>query len=381
MKRNSTGLGGLASRGAAAVGRMLSGRGTGTTARTPGGGGAAVVTFGNRNKRAEWVQEEEAARQVSDWAKSLGTDPESLTEAEKSLAQYGPLGMMIAKAMRGGRGLSGVALQAAAKLIKAFRGGGSSRPARIPGHAGENAQPVGMPLQPGDPGFAKAVEEAERASRTIMPPGPNPVKRVPNASEADRAEAMAQHAQPEFSPLYRTPESSNVWSFQYRYTTSTLFVRFKAPALNADAVVTSTPPGRLTSHRGALGKTVTGKTNEPGPLYAYFDVPVRVFSRLVKAHSAGKAVWDNLRIRGTVWGHQFRYSLAEGANVAGQDGREGLYVPRRATQQGFKTRSVTAGGTGRRAYAMSTLPSQIRPHRGQPDRGRTWQSRRYRPGG
>lgn len=356
---NRKGLGALASEAAIRLARGLSGRMGSPTSRMPVGnrGQTSVSLAGDPRRRAEWMREEQAHEAIQDWARKIGADPATIGATEKSLVQYGPLGMMMARMLRGGGALKGAALQAAAGLVNLFRG---HNPPRF-----------------GDPDYKKAIEIAERAGQAISPPVP-PTKRFPTASESDRTEAMQEANQPEFSSLYRTPQSSNVWSFQYRYSTSTLYVRFKAPSLNADAVRTAPGAGGLISHQGTLGKTVTGKTNDPGPLYSYFDVPVRVFNRLVRAHSAGKAVWDNLRIRGTVWGHQFRYALAEGANVPGEGGRAGLYVPRRATKKGFRSRAAVPGGTGRRAYAMSTLPQEIRPHRGRPDRGRGWQDRHYR---
>lgn len=110
------------------------------------------------------------------------------------------------------------------------------------------------------------------------------------------------------------------------------------------------------------GETLGG----PGPTYAYYDVPVKVFHKFREAAkgSAGGAVWDMLRIRGTLWGHQYTYRLIH---------VEGEYVPRKATKRGFRTRHVPAIGMGRREFRRSTLPDQIfsrgTPDRGDPDRG------------
>lgn len=93
------------------------------------------------------------------------------------------------------------------------------------------------------------------------------------------------------------PDSSNVHSYAYDYDSATLYVRFL-------------DHGR--------GRSRTG----PGPLYSYANVEPEKFLSLDRAGSKGRWVWDNLRIRGTVSGHQYDYQLV--AVVGG-------YVPRKAT--------------------------------------------------
>lgn len=85
------------------------------------------------------------------------------------------------------------------------------------------------------------------------------------------------------------------------------------------------------------------KTTDGGPIYLYHDVPPRIFIAFQRAASKGKYVWDNLRIRGTVSGHQYEYELSS-LSASG-------YVPRQATQIGnaeyYVPRSVRVmpGGT------------------------------------
>lgn len=117
----------------------------------------------------------------------------------------------------------------------------------------------------------------------------------------------------------------------------------------------------------------------PGPTYAYFGVTVQKYAafRRQAGESAGSAVWDHLRVRGTIFGHQVQYRLI---SVTGN------YVPRKATAKGFKTRYLKPVGRPRevnarlgpnasleqRGFQRSTLPSQDgfgRPDRGGPDRG------------
>ena len=160
------------------------------------------------------------------------------------------------------------------------------------------------------------------------------------------------------SKLIRTPGSSNVYSFQYDYAESIMYVRFLAPGINRKSVINYKSKGGVTAMAGDLGSTVRGKTSKPGALYKYHDVPVKVFRKIAQSDSAGKAVWDNLRDgpNGTIYGHRYKYTLVSGATVPGEGGRPALYVPRKATPGGFRGRSVAMPGRGRRGYAGSTLP-------------------------
>lgn len=170
--------------------------------------------------------------------------------------------------------------------------------------------------------------------------------------------------QPFFSDEFLAPTSSNVYSFQYfrrpHDRLGILYVTFKAHSLKATGLVAGA--GRFRGGRRQLhgipgGVHGRSRSNEPGPTYSYFNVPPSLFTRMKQAHSKGKFVWDELRIRGTVWGHKFRYSLVVGQlvnNVPGISGAQ--YVPRKATRRGFVTRSVADIGSGRRGFVSSTLP-------------------------
>lgn len=118
------------------------------------------------------------------------------------------------------------------------------------------------------------------------------------------------------------------------------------------------------------------KKGGPGPLYYYYGVHPDLFLRFRLAASKGKFVWDKLRVRGTVSGHQYHYELK---------GVSGGYVPRRATRFGgneyyvgrsLKSRSLR---TGEVRTLRSKLPDRFvgsykpqtgRPNRGRPNRGR-----------
>ena len=75
-----------------------------------------------------------------------------------------------------------------------------------------------------------------------------------------------------------------------------------------------------------LEKMKGGKSTKGGPTYHYYDVHPGVFMRFQQAASMGRFVWDNLRVRGTISGHQYRYGLARLSSSG--------YVPRQATRLG-----------------------------------------------
>lgn len=145
------------------------------------------------------------------------------------------------------------------------------------------------------------------------------------------------------------------------------------------------------------------RPSSAGPTYVYFDVPIKKFEQFQAASesSAGKAVWDYLRVRGSMWQHQHRYRLAQ---------VQGDYIPRKATRDGFKERRLLnpdakkipnttwaamsrlehSGSAEIRKYAgkmkqlllreqgirrstlapRSFLPNRAAPNRGKPNRGR-----------
>lgn len=169
----------------------------------------------------------------------------------------------------------------------------------------------------------------------------------------------------ETSPLteeiYCGDQSSNVYSFGFDYESGTLFVTYLGHKLRAGSIRHGRRKlGTATSRPqliGELGKTVTNERGGRGSLYAYYDVPVRVFERMKLAASKGEFVWKELRVKGSIYGHHYRYSLLQG-QVSTQKGIAGVYIPRKATKEGFRTRSVADLGTGRRGFQTSTLPQQ-----------------------
>lgn len=184
--------------------------------------------------------------------------------------------------------------------------------------------------------------------------------------------------QPRFSDEFMTPTSSNVYSFQFFMRAGdrqgTLFVTFKASSLNTGVMHKGSARfsgGRKQLH-GILGHTVGSKrSNAPGATYAYHSVAHQVFVDMKRAYSKGEFVWKVLRghTKGTPIDYSagYRYSLVVGQVLTGE--LVGQYIPRKATNRGFVTRSLSDTGTGRRSFTSSTLPPG--PHgRGFSSRGR-----------
>ncbi len=153
------------------------------------------------------------------------------------------------------------------------------------------------------------------------------------------------------------PRSGSVYSYSYDMEAATLYVRFKAKTAK-DAPATA-----------------------PGSLYAYYDVtPIefRKFHGRAKT-SAGEAVWDYLRRRGSAVEHQKDYRLVGimPAFVAGQLHKG--YVPRKATyvlgEPTWKRRKNLYLGQAKwtqsqlASEAVPAWASRGEPNRGEPNRG------------
>ncbi len=158
-------------------------------------------------------------------------------------------------------------------------------------------------------------------------------------------------------------QSSNVHSIGYIWN--------EADSMKGTLKVRFLGTNRSTSPQSRGGK---------GPVYHYFGVHPAVFEAFRTAASKGKFVWDRLRVRGTVSGHQFPYELAK----LQSDG----YVPRKATRIGGDEhfiRRIVKGQNGRtytsalqnefvRRVGVNNPPPAViagrgAPNRGTPDRG------------
>lgn len=151
------------------------------------------------------------------------------------------------------------------------------------------------------------------------------------------------------SPEIETPESSNVFSLQYDFDNSLLYIRYKAD---------SAPIGYkeiVSSCSGEKYKCAI-RPHVPGPLYSYGGakrgITPEQFAEFVGAASHGKWIWNNLRVCGSQHEHQVPYTLTSVP--------AGGYIPRRATARGFRVRNVPTVGFGRRGSRQSTLPERIR---------------------
>lgn len=298
-------------------------------------------------------------KRAANWLQSNGVRN---TRYATGLGSRGGLLEMLLNAFIGNRGLQRRSLGGLSDIELAkqlLRGAGYDVTAR--GRIRELPGGGRQPQTQTAPGGSGTGQRPPR-NRLIQPPAPEErPQRGIQPIGSRRAPAGAPPLPGEESPQQEeilTPQSSNVFSFAYDPYTSTLYVTFQAHALNPDSVSTGRGrQGGRSQLRGKLGSTVGGKTGQRGPMYAYLDVPARVYRQMQLANSKGKFVWDKLRVRGTIHGHQYRYQLVQG-QVTTQGGISGTYIPRKATAKGFRTRSVADVGRGRRGFESSTLPSQ-----------------------
>lgn len=77
-----------------------------------------------------------------------------------------------------------------------------------------------------------------------------------------------------------------------------------------------------------------GKAGEPPSHYYYEGVAQPTAIALYEAPSKGTFIWDRVRVRGTVTGHQYDYAFVSGPGprarkARGQKGKQGLPGPRR----------------------------------------------------
>ncbi len=204
---------------------------------------------------------------------------------------------------------------------------------------------------------------------TVAPEVPPPFSSRPKASPKTVGSRTNQpptaEEESEWTDEFRTPTSSNVYSFQAHRqagaTTCTLLVTFKAAVFKPGAFETGEVTHKGSRSRSQLnssgGVHATGwaRPDSPGARYQYLRVPFKLFNEMKDSYSKGKFVWDRLRVRGTIGNHQYQYNLVSGQVLPGAGG---AYIPRKATPNGFRTRSLAdAGLTGRRGFVTSTLPA------------------------
>ncbi len=163
-------------------------------------------------------------------------------------------------------------------------------------------------------------QEQEQRQKTVTPQEQRDVKHVQEVYDKiqwlgrDRS-YDSPNAISQMMTQMRRVNSSNVWGYFYelepgKQKSGILYVTFLAEAPRGGSRPTSA-----------------------GPTYAYYDVPLKKYESFQRASdsSAGKAVWDYLRVRGSSWDHRYRYKLVQ---VTGD------YVPRKATRRGLRTRHL-----------------------------------------
>ena len=157
-----------------------------------------------------------------------------------------------------------------------------------------------------------------------------------------------------FANEVRFPQSSNVYAMAYDEVRGILYVSYR---------VNVRVPGRIYDVSSCTGKehSYLGKVDERGPMYAYGGpgnpVPASLWESAKGAASAGKFVWNRLRVCGDFNGHQYKYSLVS-PSMSGS-----LYVPRKEVISrdpntnegglGFRVRSVPTVGRSKRPYTTS----------------------------
>tara|TARA_R110000803_G_scaffold23906_4_gene58203 strand:+ start:6047 stop:6802 length:756 start_codon:yes stop_codon:yes gene_type:complete len=145
----------------------------------------------------------------------------------------------------------------------------------------------------------------------------------------------------QFSETHSVLNSTNVHSYIYDFYNNTLFVTYRAYRQGGGGVAWRD-----------IGKGQ--RANSPGVTYAYFHVEERMYLKMRGYASKGEFVWDALRKRGTIDGHQYEYSA-----VSPQTNEDGsLYVPRKATRKGLRNRSIVIGDKTRTKpkIVRNTLP-------------------------
>ncbi len=152
--------------------------------------------------------------------------------------------------------------------------------------------------------------------------------------------------------------SSNVYAIGYNDYTHTMRVQYLASDILGSGVKGRGHSGK-NRVRGKLGGTVSRQRGGPGPVYDYYNVPPQVFEQIASATSKGRAIWDKLRIRGTIYGHRYDYRLVGASvnrviNAAGVPFAKLTYVPRKAVGPGaYKSRTFKQGNS----VFRSLLPS------------------------
>ena len=278
------------------------------------------------------------------------------------LGEMGPFGKMLqtmlGKSTTGKTGLS-PDIDAAVRLIQAFGGEvmlptqrrGDKATSRSVGAARQFLESLGYTVIP--PG-----EEPEAGGKGFLPFGleertkAGTLKKTVQFDWGGSKRRLPPNHPALTGAMVLTPKSTNVYQIGYDIESQYLYVRFREGQGNRDT-----------------------KAAGPGSLYRYSPIDLDQFLRLYKTRSAGDRsggdsspgtwIWEHLRIRGTVSGHQggVNYELV---------GIVHDYVPRQAvmrtTGEWYLPRRVHPGGGN---YATSQKPAfNVRPMQMMPVHGR-----------
>jgi hypothetical protein len=85
-----------------------------------------------------------------------------------------------------------------------------------------------------------------------------------------------------------------------------------------------------------------------GSVYAYYRVPLDTVFQIWRAGSKGGAIWDLLRVRGTVFGYKFEYAFLDGASTSTRKWHEG--VPGQRNKKGQFLSKSQAGLESRKRH-------------------------------
>ena len=148
-----------------------------------------------------------------------------------------------------------------------------------------------------------------------------------------------------------TPESSNVFSLAYDEDRGICYVTFKAPG-KADFYQHTT--NSCNGKEYSMGY----RPHERGPMYAVGSAsrqfPMHLWEQFKGSESKGRWYWNNVRVCGSRHAHQMPVTMVSPSMAGGT-----VYVPRKATQRGYRVRTVPSVGTGRRDTMQSTLPEEL----------------------
>jgi hypothetical protein len=257
------------------------------------------------------------------------------------LGQLGPVGKAVSMLLGRGRSTTGIPDAAIANAIKLLQSVGLE--VRVPSGGGMQTH---VPTGARGPTYAR---------------GTGPAK-YPSLDERGQVMQTGRFVKDQYIGMTLVHGSSNVYAIGYAPETLTMRVQYLGATVSGFALRGRGHKGRKRV-KGSLGRTVMNKRHGPGPVYDYKGVPQRVFDRISHASSKGKAIWDDLRVRGTVWGHKFDYELAAASMVdvvlplqASPNKKIGrvTYVPRKAVGPGmFQSRAIKQGSS----TFKSLLPS------------------------